>query len=52
VVRFAALFSSSRYAMEQFSMTSTFIDGNGVQSQNNATILRKNRFREAAIGAG
>jgi hypothetical protein len=52
VVRFAALFSSSRYAMEQFSMTSTFIDGNGVQSQNNATILRKNRFRAAAIAAG
>jgi hypothetical protein len=48
----AALCSGSRYAMEHFSMTSTFIDGNGVQSQNNATILRKNRFRAAAIAAG
>jgi hypothetical protein len=49
---FAALCSGSRYAMEQFSMTSTFINGYGAQSQNHTAILRKKIFRESAIGAG
>jgi hypothetical protein len=51
VVKFAALYSGSHYAMEQISMTSTFIDENRRRSQRAETVLRKIRFREAAISA-
>jgi len=52
VVSCAALCSGSRYAMEPFSMTSTFINGNRAQSQSPDTILRINGFSRADRAGG
>jgi hypothetical protein len=52
VMKCAAFCSGSRYVMESFSMTSTFINGYRAQSQKTGAVLRENKFSGADCGGG